>query len=209
MLPFFGPSNERDTLGLAADTAANPLLYISPYKFVADDPLTYLGPYSYFTYAVMYNNLSDTVDEYVRFSQAEMDPYAEIQYAWTFVRANRVANFQVKGKQDPASLETLESVFFTYKDPEFPDRGKTRSVLIPATGRKLKFTYLAATGQGAGGLHRARLGVAPAGGNVPGAGRIGLQKGLLRRVRQQPVQRRIHGTRFDRGGAGVSAGGRP
>ena len=100
MLPVFGPSNDRDTVGLAADTAANPLLYIAPYKFVANDPLTYLGPYTYFTYAVMYNDLSDSVDEYVRFSQAEMDPYSEIQYAWTFARANRVANFQVKGKQD-------------------------------------------------------------------------------------------------------------
>ncbi|MEO8426727.1 MAG: VacJ family lipoprotein, partial [Verrucomicrobiota bacterium] len=92
-------------------------------------------------YAVMYNDLSDTVGEYVRFSQAEMDPYSEIQYAWTFARENRVADFQVKGKQDEASLETLESVFFAYKDPEFPGRGKNRSVLIPATGRKLKFTF--------------------------------------------------------------------
>jgi ABC-type transporter lipoprotein component MlaA len=141
MLPIFGPSNERDTLGWAADMAANPLIYISPYEFVANDPLTYLGPYTYFSYAVMYNDLSDTVGEYVRFSQAEMDPYSEIQYAWTFARANRVADFQVKGKQDEASLETLESVFFTYKDPEFPSHGKTRSVRIPATGRKLKFTF--------------------------------------------------------------------
>jgi pimeloyl-ACP methyl ester carboxylesterase len=146
MLPFYGPSNERDTLGLAADTAANPLIYIlpiyiSPYKLVASDPLTYLGPYTYFAYAVMYNNFADTVREEVRFSQAEMDPYAEIQYAWTFARMNRVADFQVKGKQDDASLETLESVFFAYKDLGFPDRGKTRSVLIPATGRRLKFTY--------------------------------------------------------------------
>jgi ABC-type transporter lipoprotein component MlaA len=141
MLPILGPSNERDTLGFAADTAANPLIYIAPYHIVANNPLTYLGPYTYFTYAVMYNDLSDSVGEYVRFSQAEMDPYSEIQYAWTFARANRVADFQVKGKQDDASLETLESVFFTYKDPEFPSRGKTRSVVIPATGRKLKFTF--------------------------------------------------------------------
>ena len=141
MLPFYGPSNERDTVGLGADTASNPLLYISPYDFVADDPLTWLGPYSYFTYAVMYNDLSDSVNEYVRFSQAEMDPYSEIQYAWTFARENKVANFQVKGKQDPASLETLESVFFTYKDPDFPNYAKTRSVLIPSTGRRLKFTF--------------------------------------------------------------------
>ncbi len=141
MLPVYGPSNERDTLGLAADTAANPLIYIAPYQFVAANPLTYLGPYSYCAYAVMYNDLADSADEYVRFSQAEMDPYSEIQYAWTFERENRVADFQVKGKQDAASLETLESVFFTFKDPEFPDRGKTRSVLIPSTGRRLKFTF--------------------------------------------------------------------
>jgi pimeloyl-ACP methyl ester carboxylesterase len=141
MLPLFGPSNERDTLGLAADTAANPLIYIAPYDLVASDPLTYLGPYSYFTYVVMYNDLSDTVNGYVRFSQAEMDPYSEIQYAWTFTRANRVANFQVKGSMDKASLETLESVFFTYQDPDFPDQGKTRSAWIPTTDRRLKFTY--------------------------------------------------------------------
>ena len=141
MLPIFGPSNERDTLGLAADTAANPLLYIAPYEFVAANPLTWLGPYTYFTYAVMYNDLADSVGEYVRFSQAEMDPYSEIQYAWTFARANQVADFQVEGKPDEASLETLESVFFTFKDPEFPSHGTTRSVRIPATGKDLKFTF--------------------------------------------------------------------
>ncbi len=140
MLPVYGPSNERDALGLAADTAANPLIYIAPYKLVANNPLTYLGPYSYFAYAVMYNDLADSVVEYVRFSQAEMDPYSEIQYAWTFARANRVADFQVKGKPDESSLETLESVFFTSKDPNFVIHGKTRSVVMPATGRKLKFT---------------------------------------------------------------------
>jgi ABC-type transporter lipoprotein component MlaA/pimeloyl-ACP methyl ester carboxylesterase len=147
MLPIFGPSNDRDAVGLAADTAANPLLYISPYRLVANDPLTYLGPYTYFSYAVMYNDFSDTVREDVRFSKAEMDPYAEIQYAWTFARKNRVADFQVKGKQDEASLESLESVFFTFKDPGFPDRGQTRSVLIPATGRRLKFNYWLQPGQ--------------------------------------------------------------
>src|ERR1035438_5936198 len=89
MLPLYGPSNERDTVGLAADTAANPLLYIAPYKFDVNNPLTWLGPYSYLSYMVMYNDLADSVGEYVRFSQAEMDPYSEIQYAWTFARANR------------------------------------------------------------------------------------------------------------------------
>lgn len=141
MLPFFGPSNERDTLGLATDITANPLIYIDPYKPVKELPPTYQNFYTYFAYGERYNGLSDTVGEYVRFSQAEMDPYAEIQYAWTFARENRVANFRVKGKRDEASLETLESVFFSYKDPEFPFYGRTRSALIPTTCRKLKFTF--------------------------------------------------------------------
>ncbi|HZM03701.1 MAG TPA: VacJ family lipoprotein [Candidatus Saccharimonadales bacterium] len=127
MLPLLGPSNDRDGLGLAADAAANPLIYFDPY--------------SYITYGVYYNNVTDQVDDYVRFSQAEMDPYSLIQYAWTFVRENHVVNFKVEGKQDRPSLETLQSVFFTFDNPEFPDQCKTRSVLIPGTGKKLKFTY--------------------------------------------------------------------
>jgi ABC-type transporter lipoprotein component MlaA len=141
MLPFLGPSSERDTLGWAADTAANPLLYITPYEFVANQPLTYLGPYSYVAYAVKYNDLTDTVGEYVRFSQAEMDPYSTVHAAWTFARDTRVADMQVTGPQDSASLDTLESAFIACEDPEFPGRGKARSVLIPATGRKLPFTF--------------------------------------------------------------------
>jgi ABC-type transporter lipoprotein component MlaA/pimeloyl-ACP methyl ester carboxylesterase len=141
MLPIFGPSNERDTVGLAADTAADPLTYIAPYPARTPKALTYVSPYTYISYGILYNNLSDTADNYVRVVQSEMDAYSELQYAWTFVRENRVADFQVKGKPDPASLETLETVFFTFKDPEFPGRGKTRSVLIPVTDRKLKFTF--------------------------------------------------------------------
>lgn len=141
MLPIFGPSNERDTLGLAADTAANPLTYIAPYPNSTPELLTFVSPYTYISYGILYNNLSDTVEDYVRFDRAEMDAYSELQYAWTFVRENRVADFQVKGEPDAASLATLESVFFTFQNSKFPGWGKTRSVLIPATGRKLKFTY--------------------------------------------------------------------
>jgi len=141
MLPLFGPSNDRDAVGLAADTASNPLSYITPYPFSWNDPATYLSPYTYCSFGVTYNDLTDSVEEYVRFSQAEMDAYSELQYAWTFVRQNRVADFHVKGEPDPASLETLQSVFFTYKDREFPTRGKNRSVSLPSPRGKLNFTY--------------------------------------------------------------------
>ena len=143
MLPVYGPSNERDAIGLVGDTAANPLLYISPYHLVANNPLTWLGPYTYLTYAVQYNALSDSVDEFSRFTKAESDSYSTVQFAWTFARKSqiRAPDFHVTGEQDPATLETLRSSFFTYKDPRFPGRGKTRSALIPGTGRRLNFTF--------------------------------------------------------------------
>ena len=147
MLPIFGPSNERDTAGFAVDTAANPLSYLTPSPFNASDPATYFSPYTYYSAATTYNNLTDSVDESVRFTRTEKDPYSLLQYAWTFVRANRVADFKVEGTQDQAALETLQSVFFTFHDREFPNRGKTRSVSIPATGKKLKFTFWLQPGQ--------------------------------------------------------------
>ena len=141
MLPVFGPSSDRDALGLAADTAANPLLYISPYKPQAGRPFSYLGPYSYFSYLVSYNRLADSVNESVRFSRAEPDPYSEIQRAWTFLRSNRVVDLSVEGARDEASLETIDSIYFTHQDPEFPVRARNRSVSIPTTGRRLIYTY--------------------------------------------------------------------
>lgn len=134
MLPIGGPSNERDGLGLIGDMAANPLTWVD-------------SPYSYISAGISYNGLIDSVDSTVRFSRSGADPYSLLQYAWTFARENQVVDFQVKGEQDQSSLETLQSVFFTVQDSEFPERGKTRSVLIPATGKKLKFTYWLQPGQ--------------------------------------------------------------
>src|SRR5258708_12992127 len=48
---------------------------------------------------------------------------------------------RLTGLQDEASLETLQAALFTYTNAEFPARGKTRSVRIPATGKKLDFTF--------------------------------------------------------------------
>jgi ABC-type transporter lipoprotein component MlaA/pimeloyl-ACP methyl ester carboxylesterase len=141
MLPIFGPSNERDVLGFGADTAANPLTYLTAYDFDAGNPLTYFSPYTYYSGALLYNNLTDSVEDTLRFSETEMDSYSVIQYAWTFVRKGQVADFRVEGEQDQASLETLQSVFFTVRNEKFPARGKTESVRIPATGKRLNFTY--------------------------------------------------------------------
>ena len=147
MLPIFGPSNERDGLGFAIDTAANPLTYLTPYPFTPADPLTYFSPYTYHSAVVTYNNLADSVDDYARFSQTEMDPYSVLHYAWTFVRDVRTPDYTLQGERDEASLQTLQTVTFAVSDREFPNRGRTRAVKIPATGKKLKFTYWLQSGR--------------------------------------------------------------
>jgi len=127
MLPIFGPSDRRDAIGLAGDAAANPMTYFFPYEWISP--------------GVTANNFTDTAEGFVRFSKAEADSYSILQYAWSFGHENRKVDMRVFGNQDEASLETLQSVLFTHKNPEFPGRGKTRSVLIPTTGKKLAFTF--------------------------------------------------------------------
>lgn len=141
MLPIYGPSNERDLVGLAGDTASNPLTYLSPYSFDSRRLETYISPYTYTQYAVKYNGLSDSVDQLVRYNRAQMDAYSEIQYAWGFIRDTGPVELEASGPLDPGSLETLQSVFFTPSDPGFPRRGQTGSVKLATTGRRLGFSY--------------------------------------------------------------------
>jgi ABC-type transporter lipoprotein component MlaA/pimeloyl-ACP methyl ester carboxylesterase len=139
MLPVFGPSNERDTLGWAADASANPLTYITPYSITTENPLTFFSPYVYFSYAIIYNNLADSVDGYARFVTAETDPYALMQFAWTFVRETKKPDLRLTEEPDRTSLETLQSTMITVADPRFSDRGSTRSLRIQQTGRRLNY----------------------------------------------------------------------
>jgi ABC-type transporter lipoprotein component MlaA/pimeloyl-ACP methyl ester carboxylesterase len=127
MLPLLGPSSDRDALGTAADAAAN--------------PITYFTPYSYSSYGFAFNDLSDSVDRYKRLSESESDPYSIMRLAQSFSNPDRKPTWPLSGPTDEATLETLQAAAFGVKDPEFPGRGKTRSVLIPATGKSLKYTY--------------------------------------------------------------------
>jgi ABC-type transporter lipoprotein component MlaA/pimeloyl-ACP methyl ester carboxylesterase len=126
VLPLLGPSSDRDAIGLLGDVAAN--------------PTTYFPPYAYVTQGTTYNKLSDSVDESVRLSRTVADPYSYAKYLGTFADESFPAFLAAKPPADDAFMETLHSVTFTFNNPDFANRGKTRSVLIPATGRKLPFT---------------------------------------------------------------------
>ncbi|MFO1501813.1 MAG: alpha/beta fold hydrolase [Verrucomicrobiota bacterium] len=141
MLPVVGPSNDRDLVGMAGDSAANPLAYLSPYPFETHRPLTYLRPYSYYTAASTYNSLSDDVDDYVRSVVSAQDAYADLQLIWGFARETRPVDWSPQGPADAASLQTLQAAFITFQDAEFPRVGKTDEALIYTTGYHLPFTY--------------------------------------------------------------------
>ena len=175
MLPFFGQSNERDTLGLAADTASNPLLYISPYKIVADDPLTYLGPYTYFTYAVMYNDLSDSVREYVRFSQAESDPYSVLQYAWTFATGKPGGGFPGKGRTGPGPPRNHRISFLYLQRSRLPQPRRYPVGFDSVHRSEIEVHVLAPAGNRADGLYRSGHGFASPRATSHCVGRTGIQ----------------------------------
>ena len=80
MLPVFGPSDKRDAVGLVGDTSlANPMTYFFPYEFISS--------------AGTANNLTDSVEGFVRFSRSEADSYSILQYAWSFAHENRKARY--------------------------------------------------------------------------------------------------------------------
>jgi ABC-type transporter lipoprotein component MlaA len=126
MLPILGPSNERDALGSFVDWLINPISYFSPY--------------SYIPAGVTYNNLTDTVDEYIRVAKSDFDPYYVLRYAWILKREARPVDLELEGEQDRASLETLQTVFFARREARFPELGEKRQVKIAGTGKELPYT---------------------------------------------------------------------
>jgi ABC-type transporter lipoprotein component MlaA len=124
VMPVFGPSTVRDTLGFIPDTALNPATYLFP-----------LGP------VLTFNEQVDFIDFYKRFTSSNYDPYHLSHDFWMLTREEQVVDYKYK-PEDTAQTQTLRSVFLNFKDPEFPNRLHTGSVFIESTGKKLPYTYL-------------------------------------------------------------------
>jgi ABC-type transporter lipoprotein component MlaA/pimeloyl-ACP methyl ester carboxylesterase len=124
MIPLMGPSNDRDVPGSILDALAYPLTWLPPWG-----------------YPITYNKVAGLADPYDVFATTQYDHYAVGHYAWTFLRKKRVMDIEVQTEEDSASGQTLKSVFLTYKDSRFPSKRRTRSVKLPGTGEKLRYTY--------------------------------------------------------------------
>lgn len=122
MLPFFGPSSERDVIGKVGDFALNPATYFFP-----------AGPI--FTY----NRLSDEIIRYKQFTSSQYDPYALSRDIWAYSRL-RVDQGTTPDVVDDSALETLESVAIKTDDPKFAQRRKKRKAHIPGIEEKLPYS---------------------------------------------------------------------
>ncbi len=123
MLPFIGPSSERNFVGRLVDFPFD----ISSWIFGARAFLTN-------------NKMSFNSDRLSNLVNNEADPYALIRNLWALDRERQVRDYEVKpiaGDSEPS----LDTIFLASSDPKFGSRGKTRHVLIPETGGELPYTY--------------------------------------------------------------------
>jgi len=127
VLPGYGPSTVRDAIGLAPDS--------------------YLDPASHFfpaSYVLTWNELVDSIPAYELFVASSFDPYDDARIVWTLNRDEEVANGRPPStlkRDDTGAVQTLALAFLAPRDPEFWRRLHTGSALIPATGRKLPYSY--------------------------------------------------------------------
>ena len=128
VLPFFGPSDERNTLGLVADRASSPLIYLNQ-------------PERNATFVTTYNGISRVSDRARRIMEAEPDSYIFGKQAWTYISKYDQPYAGSTGPVDSGVLQTLAAASIAPKNKNFLGRGRKIKVKIPTTGRKLKFNY--------------------------------------------------------------------
>jgi ABC-type transporter lipoprotein component MlaA len=123
VLPLIGPSSLRDSLALAPDTLLDPAFYFFPSGLV-------LG----------WNERVEWIDDYRNFVDSSADPYADARLAYQLLRNAEVQDFRWEG-DDTAAVQSLEVVLLGPKDDGFSAQLSTGSVVAPATGSALPFSY--------------------------------------------------------------------
>jgi phospholipid-binding lipoprotein MlaA len=84
VLPFLGPSNIRDLLGMAGDRAVNPL--DAPFVVIDDDVQLILGATDFVT------NSPSIINVYMQIKEGAIDPYSAIKSGYTERRRAMVKN---------------------------------------------------------------------------------------------------------------------
>ena len=127
-LPIFGPTSERDGLGLVGDYFLNPITYIhSPTN-------------TWVNGSFIFNNMSFFTDAIRQLRETNYDRYELVKLIYTIARKNQVDNFSMEA-EDSTSTQTLRAVFLAARDPDFVGDMKERSLTIDDTKLKLEYNY--------------------------------------------------------------------
>ena len=129
MLPLFGPSSTRDTVGLVPDTLLDPVTY---FPFVPGAGI-----------ALAYNDLVDSIEPYRRFVRSSFDPYDDARVVWTIRRDEQISEPPPPRPEgdNTAAVQTLEAAFLAPRSAKFWQRLSTGNAAIESTGREIPYSY--------------------------------------------------------------------
>jgi ABC-type transporter lipoprotein component MlaA/pimeloyl-ACP methyl ester carboxylesterase len=123
VLPFLGPSDDRNAIATGLDKAAEPWNYGSPWNIGSS--------------LATFDRFADKAADTQRLYAADGDFYALARYAWTYAKKDTPPDLTLRGPRDAATLETLAAVATRLQDPHFAERRKTVRTTLSATGKKL------------------------------------------------------------------------
>lgn len=122
MLPFLGPSSDRNVFGKVGDMGLNPATYLFPASPI-------------FTY----NRLSDDVLTYKELTTTQYDPYTLSRDVWAVTRMDAENLILTSPDREDPALQTLNALQLRPQRVNFVSKSKRRKVLIPSTGKKLGY----------------------------------------------------------------------
>lgn len=125
-LPVTGPSSGRDTLGAVGDALANPASYVPGLSVF-----------------LTFNDLTFRVDDYIRLTNSQSDPYFLLREAWNVTRDKDVIDYTIPPEAYVDTAIPMEAAmsFLQVRNPDFRHRAKRAEALIPATGKKLPYSW--------------------------------------------------------------------
>jgi len=125
VLPFFGPSTVRDSVGIVLDSVVDPASYFFPAVPVR-----------------AINETSSLLMEYERLEASTYDLYHLAQFLKSLQREIDLEDYvhDVEDCEFCVATETIQAVFLSFRDPSFPALGQDFEVPLKSSGHSLPYT---------------------------------------------------------------------
>lgn len=138
VLPIFGPSNGRDTVGLIADWPLDICFWIgvaADGEFMGDTlwPKT-LRP------GFTFNDISGGARDMKRRLDSQVDPYMALRTLYSLNRQRLILDYIPSHGVDDSPDPSIGAVLFKPLTENFADKASTRKVKNPQTGKKLAYS---------------------------------------------------------------------